>query len=106
MFTKHKDYFHFFNSKNEQALLNMAIWGENQGKVEANREVLTNDLLELIRGGYGLTGVYRKDIDLLYRLKILEDVLEHKYLLFKTDTPNDPILKDRGFVFDYEDAPY
>jgi hypothetical protein len=30
-------------------------------------------LLELIRLGYGLTGTYKKDKDLLYRIRILED---------------------------------
>lgn len=32
-----------------------------------------SDLLELIRSGYGLTGVYKEDKTLLYRLRLLED---------------------------------
>jgi hypothetical protein len=38
-----------------------------------SKEALTNSILELIRSGYGLTGIYKKDNDLLHRLRLLEN---------------------------------
>jgi hypothetical protein len=62
---------------------------------------LMSNLLGLVRYGYGLVGVYSKDVDILCRLKILEDVLEHRCFTSK-EKQN---LLNRGFVFDYKEAP-
>jgi hypothetical protein len=59
-----------------------------------SKEALTNPLLELIRSGYGLTGQYHRDMDLLYRIRLLEDqiaslnsVVQDYFRNFKQENP-------------------
>lgn len=44
--------------------------------VMQSKEALTKSFLELIRSGYGLTGIYKEDHDLLHRLRLLENQIE------------------------------
>jgi hypothetical protein len=75
-----------------------------------DKENLSNRTLELIRMGYGLTGLYKHDADVLHRLSLTEDSLKaglfsQKDLVYQYfDNFKKNSLLYRKFRFLYEEA--
>jgi hypothetical protein len=101
-------------SKSKQANL-FQMWYDSLGKRGFNM-ALTNaivmkeqesGLLELIRLGYGLTGTYKKDKDLLYRIRILEDSIVNESIkdsvvldYFRDFKQANPYYKKFSLIYD------